>query len=192
MPESLQDEGLVLDVCCPRWVYHITTPFIWSNLCWKKNRFIPLRQLKLLVGIDEMILSIVFIAGMWIRQQLHCSILWMVCLFLSLVLDVPAQVRSIAIGSRMIQTCLWRFDQTLADLALWIMEGRTNAWKFAGWEFCAGRVLPKISLSHHNTLYLKQPLLKATRFIPLRQLELPLSWNCLCVVWSWSFFSWFA
>ena len=39
--------------------------------------------------------------------------------------------------------------------------------------FCVGRVLPKMSLSHHNTLYLKQPLLKATRFIPLRQLKLP-------------------
>ena len=38
--------------------------------------------------------------------------------------------------------------------------------------FCTGRVLPKMSLSHHNTLYLKQPLLKATRFIPLRQLQL--------------------
>ena len=39
-------------------------------------------------------------------------------------------------------------------------------------------MLPRMSLSHHNTLYLKQPLLKATRFIPLRQLELPIGlWN---------------
>ena len=65
----------------------------------------------------------------------RCSILWMVWLFLLLVLDVTAKVRSIAIGSRMIQTCLWSFDQNLAVLALWVMEGWTNAWKFAGWEF---------------------------------------------------------
>ena len=43
---------------------------------------------------------------------------------------------------------------------------------------CSLLDMPRMSLSHHNTLYLKQPLLKATRFIPLRQLELPIGlWN---------------
>ena len=43
---------------------------------------------------------------------------------------------------------------------------------------CSLLDMPGMSLSHHNTLYLKQPLLKATRFIPLRQLELPIGlWN---------------
>ena len=62
--------------------------------------------------------------------------------------------------------------------------------------FCVGRVLPKMSLSHHNTLYLKQPLLKATRFIPLRQLKLPfglwsvLDWPCpLCLLRGFGYIS---
>ena len=51
-------------------------------------------------------------------------------------------------------------------------------WQFAGWN-CFFQcsllgMLPRMSLSHHNTLYLKQPLQKATRFIPMRQLELPI------------------
>ena len=62
--------------------------------------------------------------------------------------------------------------------------------------FCVGPVSPKMSLSHHNTLYLKQPLLKATRFIPLRQLKLPfglwsvLDWPCpLCSLQGFGYIS---
>ena len=48
---------------------------------------------------------------------------------------------------------------------------------------CSLLDMPGMSLSHHNTLYLKQPLLKATRFIPLRQLELPIGLlKCRCLL----------
>ena len=64
---------------------------------------------------------------------------------------------------------LFTEDNTLGDNML---EKCANVCRINIFQSYLLDMLPKMSLSHHNTLYLKQPLLKATRFIPLRQLQL--------------------
>ena len=73
---------------------------------------------------------------------------------------------------------LWAKRSTLGDdmLDKWVTVCRMKL--FFHFFQCSLLDMPRMSLSHHNTLYLKQLLQKATRFIPLRQLELPIGlWN---------------
>ena len=106
----------------------------------------------------------------------------MVWLFVLPVLDVPAKVRLVAIGSGINSDMfvkLWTKRSTLCDdmLDKWVTASRMKLC----FQCSLLGMLPRMSLSHHNTLYMKQPLQKATRFIPMRQVELPIRlWIVVC------------
>ena len=142
----------------------------------KATRFIPLRQLELPIGLWNVVVYCVY-CGNLDASAVHvaASCEWCGCLF-CLSLMFLQRFDWLRLDLALIQTCLWSCE---LNVALWVMTCWTSGWQFAGWFFqCSLLDMPRMSLSHHNTLYLKQPLLKATRFIPLRQLELPIGlWN---------------
>ena len=99
-------------------------------------------------------------------------------LFVLPVLDVPAKVRLVAIGSGIVSPDMFvKLWTTRCTLGHDMLDKCGDSLQDDFFQ-CSLLDMPRMSLSHHNTLYLKQPLLKATRFIPLRQLELPIGlWN---------------
>ena len=135
-----------------------------------------------------MLLSIVFIAGLWIRQRFtlqHLVTGVVVCF------ACPWCSCKGSIG------CAWIWNDPDMFVKLWttrctlghdMLDKWVTVCRMKLFFQCSLLDMPRMSLSHHNTLYLKQPLQKATRFIPLRQLELPIGlWNVVVYcVYCWN------